>query len=70
MNVVDENTWCLECGEAHWENEFPYNASHQQVNNVDFFMELPQINITDIEYQEVVREAARVSRMVVINNWD
>jgi hypothetical protein len=34
-NVVDENPWCLECSEAHWENECPYNASQQQVNNLD-----------------------------------
>jgi hypothetical protein len=40
-NVVDENPWCLECSEAHWENECPYNASQQQVNNLDCFMNLP-----------------------------
>jgi hypothetical protein len=50
-NVVDENPWCLECSEAHWENECPYNANQQQVNNLDCFMNLPQINITDIEHQ-------------------
>jgi hypothetical protein len=31
-------------------------------------MEFPQINITDIEHQEVVKEAARATRMAVINN--
>jgi len=24
-NVVDENPWCLQCSEAHWELECPYN---------------------------------------------
>ena len=69
-NVVDENPWCLECSEAHWEHECPYNASQQQVNNLDCFMNFPQINITDIEHQQAVREAARVARMAVINNLD
>jgi hypothetical protein len=69
-NIVDENPWCLECSEAHWEHECPYNAGHQQVNNMDCFMEFPQINITDIEHQEVVKEAARAARMAVINNLD
>jgi hypothetical protein len=69
-NVVDENPWCLECNEAHWENECPYSNGHQPVNNMDHFMEFPQINITDIEHQEVVKEAARSARMAVINNLD
>jgi hypothetical protein len=47
-NVVDENPWFLECSEAHWEHECPYNNNgHQQVNNMEHFMEGPQINITD-----------------------
>jgi hypothetical protein len=50
-NVVDENPWCLECSEVHWENECPYNASQQQVNNLDCFTTFPQINISDIEHQ-------------------
>jgi hypothetical protein len=66
-NVVDENPWCLECSEAHWENECPYNASQQQGNNLDCFMNLPQINITDIEHQQALKEAAR---MAIINNLD
>jgi hypothetical protein len=33
-------------------------------------MNFPQINITDIEHQQVVREAARGARMAVINNLD
>jgi len=69
-NVVDENPWCLECSEAHWEHECPYNGGHQQVNNMDCFMELPQINITDAEHQVAMREVARSTRMVVINNLD
>jgi hypothetical protein len=69
-NVVDENPWCLECSEAHWEHEYPYNSGHQQVNNMDCFMEFPQINITDAEHQEVMKEAARSARMAVINNLD
>jgi hypothetical protein len=70
-NVVDENPWCLECSEAHWEHECPYNNNgHQQVNNMDHFMEGPQINITDAEHQEAVKEAARSARMAVINNLD
>jgi hypothetical protein len=69
-NVVDENPWCLECSEAHWEHECPYNSGHQQVNNMDCFMEFPQINITDAEHQEAMKEAARSARMAVINNLD
>jgi hypothetical protein len=69
-NVVDENTWCLECSEAHWEHKFPYSSGHQQVNNMDFFMEFPQINITDAEHQEVMKEATILARMAVINNLD
>jgi hypothetical protein len=66
-NVVDENPRCLECSEAHWENECPHNASQQQVNNLDRFMNLPQINITNIEHQQALKEAAR---MAIINNLD
>jgi hypothetical protein len=40
-NVVNENPWCLECREAHWEHECPCNASQQQVNNLDCFMNFP-----------------------------
>jgi hypothetical protein len=40
-NVVDENPWCLECSEAHWENECPYNTSQQHVNNLDCFSSFP-----------------------------
>jgi hypothetical protein len=69
-NVVDENPWCLECSEAHWEHGCPYNSGHQQVNNMDCFMDFPQINITDAEHQEAVKEASRSARMAVINNLD
>jgi hypothetical protein len=34
------------------------------------FMEFPQINITDAEHQEAVKEVARSARMAVINNLD
>jgi hypothetical protein len=57
-NDVDENPWCLECSEAHWEDEFPYNADQQQVNAFDFFSDFPEINITDEEHQQVMKEAA------------
>jgi hypothetical protein len=33
-------------------------------------MNLPQINITDIEHQQALKEAARAARMAVINNLD
>jgi hypothetical protein len=69
-NVVDENPWCLECSEAHWENECPYNASQQQVNNFDCFSSFPQINITDAEHQQALKEAARAARLAIINNLD
>jgi hypothetical protein len=69
-NVVDENPWCLECSKAHWENECPYNASQQQVNNFDCFSSFPQINITDAEHQQALKEAARAARLAIINSLD
>jgi hypothetical protein len=70
-NVVDENPWYLQCSEAHWEHECPYNNDgHQQVNNIGHIMEGPQINITTEEHQEGMKEAARLARMAVINNLD
>jgi hypothetical protein len=69
-NVVDENPWCLECNEAQWENECPYNANQQQVNNFDCFSSFPQINITDVEHQQALKEATRVARLAIINNLD
>jgi hypothetical protein len=43
-NVVDENPWCLQCSEAHWEHECPYNnGGHDQINNVGHVIEGPQI---------------------------
>jgi hypothetical protein len=33
-------------------------------------MNLPQINITDIEHQQALKEATRVARMEIINNLD
>jgi hypothetical protein len=38
--IVDENPWCFQCSEAHWEHECPCSSgSHQQVNNIDYFIE-------------------------------
>jgi hypothetical protein len=70
-NIVDENPWCFQCSEAHWEHECPYSDSgHQQVNNIGHVIEGPQINITAEEHQEAIKEAARKARMAVINNLD
>jgi hypothetical protein len=70
-NIVDENPWCFECSEAHWEHECPYsNGGCQQVNNIGHVIEGPQINITAEEHQEAMKEAARSARMAVINNLD
>jgi hypothetical protein len=69
--IVDENPWCFQCSEAHWEHECPYSSGgHQQVNNIDYFVEGPQINITVEEHQEAMKEAVRSARMVVINKLD
>jgi hypothetical protein len=69
--IVDENPWCFQCSEAHWEHECPCSSGgHQQVNNIDYFIEGPQINITAEEHQEAIKEAARSARMVVINKLD
>jgi hypothetical protein len=69
-NAVDENPWCLECSEAHWEDECPYYADQQQVNTFDFFSGCPQINITDEEHQQALKETSRATRLAVINNLD
>jgi hypothetical protein len=69
-NAVDENPWCLECCEAHWENECPFYADQQQVNTFDFSSDFPQINITDEEHQQAMKEAARAARLAIINNLD
>jgi len=46
--VVDENPWCFQCSEAHWENECPHNGNdHQQ--------ESPQINITAEEQPKAIK---------------
>jgi hypothetical protein len=70
---VGENPWCLQCSEAHWEHECPYNnGGHEQVNNVGHVIEGPQIflNITPEEHREGIKEAIRKARMEVINNLD
>jgi hypothetical protein len=57
-NNVDENPWCFQCSEAHWEHECPYSGGgHQQVNNIGHVIESPQINITTEEHQEAIKEA-------------
>jgi hypothetical protein len=69
--IVDENPWCFQCSEAHWEHECPCSSGgHQQVNSIDYFIEGPQINITAKEHQEAIKEAARSARMAVINKLD
>jgi hypothetical protein len=69
--VVDENPWCFQCSESHWEDECPYsNGGHQQLTNIDYFAEGPQINITIEEHQEAIKEAARLARFAVINKLD
>jgi hypothetical protein len=69
--VVDENPWCFQCSESHWEDECPYSSgAHQQVSNIDYFEEGPQINITIEEHQEAIKEAARSARLAVINKLD
>jgi hypothetical protein len=65
--IVDENPWCFQCSEAHWEHECPYSdGGHQQVNNMA--TSCPQINITAKEHQEAIKEAARSTRIAIINN--
>ena len=68
---MDENPWCFQCSEAHWEHECPYNSGdHQQINNIEHFIEGPQINITVEEHQEAMKEAVRSARMAVINKQE
>jgi hypothetical protein len=69
-NAVDQDPWCLECAEAHWQNECPFYDEQQQVNTFDFFSDCPQINITDEEHQQAMKEAARAARLAIINNLD
>jgi hypothetical protein len=70
-NVANENPWCLQCSEAHWDHQCPYNNDgHQQVNNIGHIIEGPQINIIVEEHQEGMKEAARLARMAIINNLD
>jgi hypothetical protein len=69
-NAVDQDPWCLECAEAHWQNECPFYSEQQQVNTFDFFSDCPQINITDEEHQQAIKEAARAARLAIINNLD
>jgi hypothetical protein len=46
--VVDENPWCFQCSESHWEHECPCNSGdHQQKS--------PQINITAEEQPEAIK---------------
>jgi hypothetical protein len=46
--VVDENPWCFQCSESHWEHECSCNSDdHQQEN--------PQINITAEKQPEAIK---------------
>jgi hypothetical protein len=72
-NVVDENPWCLQCRDLHWEHECPLNNGEQdQVNITDHTIEGPQccLNVTLEEHQEGIKEATMKARMEVINNLD
>jgi hypothetical protein len=72
-NMVDENPWCLQCRDSHWEHECPLNnGEHDQVNIIDHTIEGPQccLNVTLEEHQEGIKEATRKARMEVINNLD
>jgi hypothetical protein len=72
--MVDENPWCLQCRDSHWEHEFPLNNGHEhdQVNIVNHTIEGPQhfINVTLEEHQEGIKEASMKARMEVINKLD
>jgi hypothetical protein len=71
--MVDENPWCLQCRDSHWEHECPLNnGEHDQVNIINHTIEGPQccLNVTLEEHQEGIKEAARKARMEVINNLD
>jgi hypothetical protein len=56
-NIVDENPWCFQCSEAHWEHEFPCSdGGHQQVNNIGHVIE------------EVSRRSAQAEEEVSVVN--
>jgi hypothetical protein len=72
-NMVEENPWCFQCRESHWEHEFPLNnGEHDQVNVINHTIEEPQyfLNITPEEHEEGIKEATRKARMEVINSLD
>jgi hypothetical protein len=72
-NMVEENPWCLQCKESHWEHEFPLNnGEHDQVNIINHTIEGPQrcLNITLEEHEEGIKEATKKDKMEVINNLD
>jgi hypothetical protein len=72
-NMVDENPWCLQYKDSHWENECPLNnGEHDQVNIVKHTIEGPQyfLNVTLEEHQEGIKEVVRKARMEVINKLD
>jgi hypothetical protein len=71
--IVEENPWCLQCRESHWEHEFPLNnGERDQVSIIEHTIEGPQcfLNITLEEHEEGIKEASRRARMGVINNLD
>jgi hypothetical protein len=70
---VDENPWCLQCSESHWEHECLFNnGDHDRINIVKPTIKDPQyfINFTLEEHQEGLKEASRKARMEVINSLD
>jgi hypothetical protein len=72
-NMVDENPWCLQCRDSHWEHECPLKkGEHDQVNIVNHTIESPQycLNFTLEGHQEGIKEATVKARMEMINNLD
>jgi hypothetical protein len=60
-NVVEENPWCFQCRESHWEHECPLNnGDSDQVNIMSHaLVEEPQmcLNITLEQHEEGIKEA-------------
>jgi hypothetical protein len=72
-NVVEENSWCLQYKESHWEHKCPLNnGKRDQVNIINHTIEGPEccLNITLEEHEEVIKKVVRKVRMDVINNLD
>jgi hypothetical protein len=76
-NIVDDTPWCLPCGYAHWEHEFPMNNGepHQMnlfdtMNHIIFVSPQVCLDITPQQLEEGKREATRRARMEIINKMD